>query len=133
MSRRLAARPWRAGARWPLIGQAAPSSGLADQRGEIPAVGPLIVSKDVHPSIISIDLEPALHRSEPSVDHAVHGKPALAEPEGERLLVTAVPGVALHTNGHRATIPTKWCAMAIASTSGSKPRYGWSWPLSLAL
>ena len=81
-------------ARWPLTGQWRDGTvGFSDQRGEFPVAGRFVVAKDVHPSIVGIDLEPALHRREPPVDHAAHGKSALAEPEGKRLLVTAVTGV----------------------------------------
>jgi hypothetical protein len=72
--------------------------------------------ENVHPPIVGIDLEPALHWSEPSIDHAAHGKAAPAEPEGKRLLLTAVTGVALHSNGHGATIPLQGGAMSTAAS-----------------
>ena len=43
----------------------------------------------------------------PAIDNAKHGKTAHAEPEGQRLLFTAITGVALHTNRHVVTIPPK--------------------------
>ena len=104
-------------ARWPLIRQRRGGiAGLADQRGEFPVFGRFVMSKNVHPSIVGIYLEPALHRSEPSIDHAAHGKAARAEPEGKRLLVAAVAGVALHTNDHGATILLQWRAKSSAAS-----------------
>ena len=41
----------------------------------------------------------------PAIDDVTHGKPALAEPESERLLFTAIAGAALHANRHVLTIP----------------------------
>jgi hypothetical protein len=62
------------------------------------------VSKDVHISVIGIDFEPPLHWLKPAIDHSAHGKPALPEPERERLLFAAITGVALHANRHATTI-----------------------------
>jgi hypothetical protein len=57
--------------------------------------------------VIGLDFESALRWRNPAIDNATHGKPALAEPESERLLFTAIAGVALHTNRHAVTIPPK--------------------------
>lgn len=50
--------------------------------------------------VICVDLEPALRWRKPAVNDATHDKPALAEPEGERLRFTATAGAALNTNRH---------------------------------
>jgi len=65
------------------------------------------MSKDVNVSVIGFDFEPALRWRKPAIDDATHDKPALTEPEGERLLFSAIAGVALHANRHVLTIPLK--------------------------
>ena len=63
------------------------------------------MSKNVHVPVIRLNFEPALRGRKPAIDNATHGKPALAEPESERLLITAIAGVSLHTNRHAVTAP----------------------------
>jgi hypothetical protein len=72
----------------------------AREGGKFPVSGRLIVSKDVHVPIIGVNFEPALSWRKPAIDDVMHGKPTLAEPESERLLFTAIAGVALDTNRH---------------------------------
>jgi len=57
--------------------------------------------------VIGVNFEPALSWRKPAIDYVTHGKPALAEPESERLLFTTIAGVALHTNRHVLTISLK--------------------------
>src|SRR5258706_980024 len=75
----------------------------AGESGKLPVTGRFIVSKDVHLPVIGVDFEPALRWCKPAIDNATHRKSALAEPESERLLFTAMAGVALHTNRHGAS------------------------------
>jgi hypothetical protein len=91
----------------PIEGGLGTLAGPTRVGGKFPVSGRLVVSKDVHIPVICVDFEPALRWRKPAIDYATHGKPALAEPESERLLFTAIAGVALHTNRHVLTIPLK--------------------------
>ena len=87
--------------------KAAQSGGPAGEGRKFPVSGRFIVSKDIRLPVIGLYFEPALRWRKPAIDNAAHGKTAHAEPEGERLLFTAITGVALHTNRHVVTIPPK--------------------------
>jgi len=85
-------------------------AGPAGEGGKFPVSGRFIVSKDVHLPVIGVDFEPALRWRKPAIDNATHGESALAEPESNRLLFSAVAGVALHSNRHGVKIP-EWCTI----------------------
>jgi len=74
-------------------------------RRNFPIPACLIVSKDVHISIIRVDFEPPLRWGEPAVNQGAHDEPVLPEPEREGLLFAAIAGVTLYANRHTVTIP----------------------------
>src|SRR6266496_5954521 len=80
------------------------SAGHPPIGGDFPISAGLILAKYVHVPVIGVDLEPTLLRREPAIDYRAHNKPALPEPECERLLVAALAGVTLHANRHAVTI-----------------------------
>lgn len=73
--------------------------------GKFPIPTCLVVSKDIHVTVIGVDFEPALRWREPAIDHSAYAEPTFPEPEGERLLVAAIASVALYANRHTVTIP----------------------------
>jgi hypothetical protein len=74
----------------------------ASQResGKLPVSCVLVAPEDVQVPVICVNLEPALCGPKPAVNHATHGKSALAEPESAWFQFTAVADAALHTNHH---------------------------------
>ena len=62
------------------------------------------MSKNVYVSIIGIDFEPPLRRSEPAVDQGAHLEPSFTAPERQRLLFAAIACVTLDTDRHRVMV-----------------------------
>jgi hypothetical protein len=80
----------------PFPSSSAASTGTACKRRKVPLAGCFLISKDIRLIIVGINLDPTLRRSKPAIDDGTHDQSPGAKPEGDRLLFTAVAGVALH-------------------------------------
>jgi hypothetical protein len=86
-------------------------SGVTAVCGNLPGPGGLVMPEHVHASIIGMDPEPALLWRVPAVGYCMDRKPALAQPERQRLLCAAIAAVGLHAYAHarpRRTLPVSW-------------------------
>jgi hypothetical protein len=57
-----------------------------------------VVSEDIDVSVVSYDLEVAVIRRQPTIEHLLYFHTPIRDPETPRCLLTPIPAIAIHSD-----------------------------------